>query len=236
MKRTDIHHFFSVLFIGIILFMGNIPSGHSTNQEQGAGQEGRITLLMRTGMGDITIELHNQTPAHRDNFVKLVEEGFYNGLLFHRVINGFMIQAGDPMSKDAVPGEPLGSGGPGYTVPAEIVPGLFHQKGALAAARQGDQVNPERRSSGSQFYIVQGRVWSEGELDQMERGMDVAFTDAQREAYTTIGGTPHLDNAYTVFGQVIEGLDVVDRIAAVETGDRDRPAEDVAIIAIEIIQ
>ncbi|TVR39913.1 MAG: peptidylprolyl isomerase [Bacteroidia bacterium] len=195
-----------------------------------------VRVLISTDKGDIVVALYDKTPQHRDNFIKLVQDGFYDGLLFHRVISGFMIQTGDPLSRDAVPGEPLGTGGPGYTIPAEIIPGLFHHKGALAAARQGDQANPERRSSGSQFYIVQGRVWSENELAQMEQGRGIAFSEEQRESYTTIGGTPHLDDAYTVFGYVVEGLDVVDRIASVETGQRDRPAEDVSIISMQILE
>lgn len=236
MKKQSNQWFFSVLFIGIILSTGCMQSANSNNQQQDASYEGQVKMLVSTSMGDITIVLHDETPAHRDNFVRLAEEGFYDGLLFHRVINDFMIQAGDPLSKDAEPGEPLGSGGPGYTLPAEITPKLFHQKGALAAARQGDQVNPERRSSGSQFYIVHGRVWNENELNQMENSRENPFSDKQREIYSTIGGTPHLDEAYTVFGQVIEGLEVVDRIAGVETGQRDRPVEDVAVISVKIIE
>ncbi len=235
MKQTGKFNHFSVFFLGIFLFFGCMQSGNSNNQHQELPGGDLTRVVIETSMGSITVALYDETPGHRDNFVKLAGEGFYDGLLFHRVIEGFMIQTGDPMSKDAVPGEPLGSGGPGYTVPAEIVQGLFHQKGALAAARQGDQVNPERRSSGSQFYIVQGRVWSDAELSQMEQQRGVPFTEAAREAYTTVGGTPHLDDAYTVFGQVVEGMDVVDRIAAVETGQRDRPEEDVSIITINIL-
>ncbi len=235
MKKKHSTFFFSILFFGIFLIAGFTQNVNSMNQYQDNANGDRTHVLIKTDKGNITIALYNETPGHRDNFLKLAKEGFYDGLLFHRVIRDFMIQAGDPMSRDAVPGEPLGSGGPGYTIPAEIVPGLFHQKGALAAARQGDQVNPERRSSGSQFYIVQGRVWSEAELDQIELGKEMPFTDEQREKYTTLGGTPHLDDAYTVFGQVIEGLDVVDRIAAVETGDRDRPKEDVAITGVDVL-
>ncbi len=211
--------------------MGNTAQGK--NHHTGNGEATRV--LLRTDKGDMTIMLHNETPGHRDNFVKLAEEGFYDGLLFHRVIEGFMIQTGDPMSKDAVPGEPLGSGGPGYTIPAEFVPELFHQKGALAAARQGDQVNPERESSGSQFYIVQGRRWSDAELDQMDARREQPLTEKQREVYKTKGGVPHLDETYTVFGQVMEGMEVIDQIAEVETDDRDRPKEDVRIIEVKIL-
>ena len=214
--------------------MGCNQAGNSTNNRQD-GERVHV-LLISTDMGDITVMLHNETPEHRDNFLKLAEEGFYEGILFHRVINGFMIQAGDPHSRDAAPGERLGSGGPGYTIPAEIRPGLFHQKGALSAARQGDQVNPERRSSGSQFYIVQGRPYSREELNVMASNMGTTFTDEQIEKYSTIGGTPHLDDAYTVFGQVIDGMDVIDRIAEVETAAGDRPVNDVSIKSITVIE
>lgn len=199
------------------------------------GGQKEYLVEISTDMGDITIILFNETPKHRDNFLKLVQEGYYDGLLFHRVINGFMIQTGDPHSRDAEPGEPLGRGGPGYTIPAEIQSGLFHQKGALAAARQGDQVNPERRSSGSQFYIVQGRRWTPQELEMMARDRETPFTEEQIEKYTTVGGTPHLDDAYTVFGQVIDGMDIIDKIASVRTIQGDRPIEDVRIKSITVI-
>ncbi len=213
--------------------MGNTANLQAKDHHAGNGDETRVLII--TDKGDMTIMLHNETPQHRDNFIQLVEDGFYNGLLFHRVIEGFMIQTGDPMSKDAVPGEPLGSGGPGYTIPAEFVPELFHQKGALAAARQGDQVNPERESSGSQFYIVQGRRWSDEELDQMDARRDQPLTEEQREVYKTKGGVPHLDETYTVFGQVVNGMEVIDQIADTETDDRDRPKEDVRIIEVKIL-
>lgn len=221
-------------FILLVLIAGFFA--HSGAYGHAAEDQKVYMVEISTDMGDITVVLHNETPQHRDNFLKLVEEGYYDGLLFHRVISGFMIQAGDPHSRDAEPGEPLGSGGPGYTVPAEIQSGLFHQKGALSAARQGDQVNPERRSSGSQFYIVQGRRWAPQELEMMARDRGTPFSEEQIEKYTTIGGTPHLDDAYTVFGQVIDGMDVIDRIAAVETGPRDRPEEDVRIKHITVIE
>ncbi len=224
---------FTFLLIGIVLFMGCTQSGNSSNHQQDA--EKVYVVLISTDLGDLTVKLYNETPEHRDNFLRLAGEGFYDGLLFHRVINGFMIQAGDPHSRDAAPGERLGSGGPGYTIPAEIQPGLFHQKGALAAARQGDQVNPERRSSGSQFYIVQGRRYSEDELNMMVRQRGIPFSDEQVEKYKAHGGTPHLDDAYTVFGQVIDGMEIIDRIAAVETGPGDRPVNDVAIKSITVI-
>ncbi len=224
---------FTFLLTGILIFMGCAQSGNSSNHQQEA--EKVHVVLISTDLGDITVKLHNETPKHRDNFLRLAEESFYDGLLFHRVINEFMIQTGDPHSKDAAPGERLGSGGPGYTIQAEIQPGLFHQKGALAAARQGDQVNPERSSSGSQFYIVQGRRYTEDELNMMVRQRGIPFSDEQIEKYTSTGGTPHLDDAYTVFGQVIDGMEVIDRIAAVETGPGDRPVNDVSIKSITVI-
>ena len=194
-------------------------------------------VLIETSMGNMTVMLYDDTPLHRDNFVKLAESGFYEGLLFHRVINNFMIQAGDPMSKNAAPNARLGNGDPGYTIPAEIVyPKHFHKKGALAAARTGDNVNPERRSSGSQFYIVQGQTYTDMQLDQFEKRMGKTFTTKERDTYATIGGTPHLDNQYTVFGEVVEGLGVVDKIAAVETGVADRPVEDVKIIKMTVVK
>lgn len=180
-----------------------------------------------TDYGTMTVQLFDATPQHQDNFIKLAEEGFFDGLLFHRVINGFMIQGGDPNSKDAKPGDRLGSGGPGYTLPAEFNDSLIHVKGALAAARQGDQVNPEKRSSGSQFYIVHGRPIAENQLSMIEAQKDLHYTAEQRDQYTKIGGTPFLDGEYTVFGQVIKGLEVIDKIAQVGTDGTDRPKEDV---------
>ena len=198
-------------------------------------------VLMQTTMGDIVIRLSDSTPLHRDNFLKLVKTGFYDSILFHRVIQNFMIQTGDPNSKRALSGQPLGNGGPNYTIPAEFRPGLFHKKGVIAAARTGDNVNPQKASSGSQFYIVQGKVFSDGALDSVEtfrlNGRKIPL--AQREVYKAIGGTPHLDQGYTVFGEVIKGLDVVDRIAAVQTSkaqDRDRPLQDVRIMKMKLIK
>lgn len=194
-------------------------------------------VLIETSMGNMTVMLYDDTPLHRDNFVKLAESGFYEGLLFHRVINNFMIQAGDPMSKNAAPNARLGNGDPGYTIPAEIVyPKHFHKKGALAAARTGDNVNPKRESSGSQFYIVQGQKYTDMKLDQFEKALGKTFTNKERDAYATVGGTPHLDNQYTVFGEVVDGLGVVDKIAAVETAPGDRPVEDVKIIKMTVLK
>ena len=244
-------------------------------------------VLIKTDYGDIKIKLYNETPLHRDNFLKLTKEGFYDGLLFHRVIQNFMIQGGDPESRNASEGKRLGNGGPGYTIPAEIhYPQLFHKKGVIAAAREGDAFNPEKRSSGSQFYIVQGKTFTDEQLDEIEdrvnklkkqeifydlmpkyedsimiyqRKGDIeasgrlqkelrdmvekkyaetkkyVIPENIREVYKTIGGTPHLDGNYTVFGEVIEGLDVVDSIAAVKTDRFDRPLKDVRM-TIEVVK
>jgi len=234
-----------------------------------------MKVKIQTMLGDIVVRLYDETPIHRDNFVKLVKEGYYDGTLFHRVIKDFMIQGGDPDSKGAPAGKMLGVGGPNYTLEAEIKDGLFHKRGALAAARQGDEVNPERRSSGSQFYIVWGQVYNEGQLRQYAKQMrmqkvQAAFnelaaqhrdeimqmrrernraglqelqdklvaeaeakvtgeglTEKQRKVYSTIGGTPHLDGQYTVFGEVEEGLDVVEMIQNTATGRGDRPIDDI---------
>jgi peptidyl-prolyl cis-trans isomerase B (cyclophilin B) len=239
----------------------------------------KVTVIMKvkiqTMLGDIVVRLYDETPLHRDNFVKLVKEGYYDGTLFHRVIKDFMVQGGDPDSKGAPAGKMLGVGGPGYTIEAEIKDNLFHKRGALAAARQGDKVNPERRSSGSQFYIAWGQVYNEGQLRQfskqlrMQRVQDafnvlvaehrseimqmrrernraglqdlqdrliaeaekrvgnVGLTDDQIQVYSTVGGVPHLDGQYTVFGEVVEGLDVVDMIQSTATGRGDRPVDDI---------
>ena len=176
--------------------------------------------------GSMLVELYDATPQHQDNFVKLVQEGYYDGLLFHRVIENFMIQGGDPNSKDAPSGQALGSGGPGYTIPAEFADSLVHIKGAIAAARTGDGVNPQKRSSGSQFYIVHGRNVTEQDLAQLEAQKGFRYTTRQKEAYLEHGGTPFLDRGYTVFGQVVEGFEVLDKLAAVPTDPRDRPKED----------
>ncbi|MBK9014676.1 MAG: peptidylprolyl isomerase [Saprospiraceae bacterium] len=182
---------------------------------------------IETEFGTMTVQLSNATPQHRDNFLKLAEEGYFDGMLFHRVIEGFMLQGGDPDSKTAKPDQALGMGGPSYTVPAEFVDSLVHVKGALCAARQGDQVNPQKRSSGSQFYIVQGKPLTVQELSMIEAGKGIRYTKEQRDAYTSVGGAPSLDRDYTVFGRVIKGLEVIDKIAAAETDPRDRPKTDV---------
>ena len=244
-------------------------------------------LKIETTAGDIVVKLYNETPQHRDNFIKLAENGTYEGTLFHRVIKDFMIQAGDPDSKNASKGQMLGAGDVGYTIPAEFVyPKYFHKKGALSAARQGDNVNPQKASSGCQFYIVTGKVYSDSALLNMEQQMnqmrfnnlfntlaskhakdiykmrkagdqeglmnlqdtliaqverqlagqsEFRFTPEQVKAYTTVGGTPHLDGEYTVFGEVLEGMDVVDKIQRVKTDRNDRPEEDVKIIKVEVL-
>ncbi len=187
----------------------------------------RCLVELETPYGNMLIHLFDGTPKHQDNFFKLAEEGFYDSLLFHRVINGFMIQGGDPLSKDAPPETPLGAGGPGYTIEAEFVDSLVHLRGMLAAARKGDQVNPLKQSSGSQFYIVQGRTVTEEMLDRLEVRKGIRYTPDQRQAYLERGGTPFLDGEYTVFGEVIEGLEVIDKIAKVATDANDRPTENV---------
>lgn len=199
-------------------------------------------VRMYTTAGNIDLLLYNETPAHRDNFVRLVEEAVYDSLLFHRVIKDFMIQGGDPVSKNAPRGAILGEGELGYKVAAEIMPSLhFHKRGALAAAREGDDVNPEKASSASQFYIVWGQVFTAEQLQQMRdfynrrTGDTIPLTPQQLEAYTTIGGTPHLDGGYTVFGEVVEGLDVVEAIQNVRCDAADRPLEDVRIIKMELL-
>lgn len=282
-----------ILFLLFVMLIS--CSNGTTNAQQQQNEIKKINvnlpemtkIELKTTLGDIVLGLYKETPKHHDNFVKLVKEGYYDGVLFHRVIDKFMIQTGDGNSKNAKPGQMLGTGDPGYTVEAEFVyPKFFHKRGALAAARTGDQVNPERRSSGSQFYIVTGKKYNEQELVQMERQMDmmnkqnifqakaaakrdelkklmmakdtaavealrqqliaeteteaaknpVSMTTEQREAYKTIGGTPHLDNQYTVFGEVLEGLDVVAKIETVVTDRNDRPKEDIKIISAKVVE
>lgn len=241
-------------------------------------------IKIETPKGDIIVRLYDDTPKHRDNMLKLVEEGFYNGTLFHRVIKDFMVQGGDPDSKNAPKGKQLGAGGPDYTIAAEFTPTHFHKRGALAAARLGDEVNPNKESSGSQFYIVLGEKYNQGQLKQMEKQMKqnqvavtfndlvsyhkeeimnmrrnrdraglqamqeqllkeaedickanpAGFTEEQVQAYTTVGGTPHLDGQYTVFGEVTDGLDVVEKIQGVKTLRGDRPCDDVKVIAMTV--
>lgn len=198
-------------------------------------KEKQTMILISTNYGDMKAVLYNETPQHRDNFIKLAKEGYFNGTLFHRVIEGFMIQGGDPDSKTAKKGQQLGQGGPTYTIPAEFNQALIHKKGALAAARMGDNVNPQKASSGSQFYITQGKVYSEAELSNLEMRMGKKFNEVQKKAYTTVGGVPFLDYDYTVFGEVIEGFDVIDKIAKAQKDRSDRPLEDIKM-TVSIIE
>lgn len=220
---------FVMIFVVLGLVSCNSQNKPTENKNNTTPKEAQPETLVEitTDFGTIKLKLYNETPLHRDNFIRLAEQGFYNGTLFHRVINEFMIQGGDPESKTAQAGQALGSGGPGYTVPAEFVKGKFHKKGALAAARMGDNVNPAKESSGSQFYIVQGKVLRPEELDMFEQRMGKSFSAEQRQAYTTLGGTPHLDDAYTVFGEVVEGIEVIDQIAVTQTGPGNRPLSDI---------
>ena len=281
------------LFLAIMmaaLTLVSCSANNTESQAQAAGNksDNKMTKVeLQTSLGNIVVELYNETPQHRDNFIKLVKEGYYDGVLFHRVIKDFMIQTGDGNSKDAGPETSLGDGDPGYTIEAEFVyPKYFHKRGALAAARTGDQVNPERRSSGSQFYIVTGKIYSMDELQMMTKrlsdgkkqdifrrlimenqgrikelqanqdmaGLDALqkdliekteaeaaltpfkMTDEQLDAYTSIGGTPHLDGQYTVFGEVVSGMDVVDKIQNTTTGRLDRPTVDIRIVKARILK
>jgi cyclophilin family peptidyl-prolyl cis-trans isomerase len=208
---------------------------NQTAFSQGQPTHEVVKFVIHTDYGDMKGYLYNETPQHRDNFEKLAKEGYFDGLLFHRVIPGFMIQGGDPNSKNAKPGQQLGNGGPNYTVPAEFNPALIHKKGALAAARTGDAVNPKKASSGSQFYIAEGKTYTGAQLDANAQRGGIKYTDAQKKIYETVGGVPFLDGQYTVFGEITEGLDVIDKIAAVQRDGNDRPVQDVKM-TIKIIQ
>jgi cyclophilin family peptidyl-prolyl cis-trans isomerase len=186
-----------------------------------------VRMQIETDSGTMVIKLYDQTPLHRDNFIKLVKQHFYDSLLFHRVIKNFMIQGGDPDSKNAAPGALLGEGGLKYTIPAEFDTLLFHKKGALAAAREGDEVNPKKESSGTQFYIVEGKPFTDDEMDKMETRFKIKIPESHRAVYRTLGGTPFLDMNYTVFGEVESGLDVIDKIANAPKDDNDRPLHDI---------
>ena len=274
-------------FILLLTILACTLAGCKPGQKKDGNMENETKLKIETSAGDIVVKLYNETPRHRDNFIKLAQDGTYEGTLFHRVIKDFMIQAGDPESKEAPQGKMLGAGDVGYTIPAEFVyPKYFHKKGALSAARQGDNVNPEKASPGCQFYIVTGKVYSDSTLLDMERQMNqlrlnnafqalvqknmktiyklrkdgnqdglldlqdsliaqaeaqvdkeepFRFTPEQVQAYTTVGGTPHLDGEYTVFGEVLEGMDVVDKIQQVKTDRNDRPEKDVIIQKVTVL-
>ncbi len=215
-----------VLFLLFFIVISVFSFAQKVDKQKKDGSK-EYYVKIETSYGDMVVKLYNETPLHRDNFIKLVKEGTYDGLIFHRVINQFMIQGGDPKSRDAKPGQMLGDGELGYTIPAEFVPGLIHKKGALAAARQGDQVNPQKASSSCQFYIVQGTTWDANRLKMVEQRMGKSYTAEEAEVYATVGGTPFLDGDYTVFGEVVEGMEVIDKIAAVPCGPMDRPIEDV---------
>ncbi|MBS1946704.1 MAG: peptidylprolyl isomerase [Bacteroidetes bacterium] len=189
-----------------------------------------------TDKGTMIIHLSDSAPLHRNNFLKLVKQGYYDSMLFHRVIKNFMIQSGDPNSKHAAPGELLGDGGPAYTIPAEFSESLFHHKGVIAAAREGDDVNPKKASSGSQFYIVEGKKFTEETFEKAAQRAGRKITPEQKEVYMARGGTPHLDGNYTVFGEIVQGLDVIDSIAWVKTDGNDRPVNDVHIIKAKLIK
>ncbi|WP_024994461.1 peptidylprolyl isomerase [Phocaeicola paurosaccharolyticus] len=276
-------------FLIICIIIAAITScGASTkNNSKNMSSENQTIVKFETNVGDFTVALYNETPKHKENFIKLVKEGMYDSTLFHRVIKQFMVQAGDPKSKNASDTATLGAGDVGYTIPAEFNNELFHKKGALAAARQGDEVNPEKASSGCQFYIVTGRKFTEPKLLDMENQINeqreenifnslaqkhmkeiykmrkagdnegllelqdtlesqasamameegpFKFTKKQIDAYTTIGGTPHLDGAYTVFGEVIEGMDTIEKIENSKTGRADRPTNDIRILKATVVE
>ena len=290
MKKRSAILTLAMLIAGLWLLPTKVVAQTATNDKEMKGNlsgeniPGPIVEI-KTTLGEITVKLYDDTPLHRDNFLKLVKDGYYEGVLFHRVINNFMVQTGDPDSKNAAPGQMLGSGNPGYTIEAEILyPTHYHKYGALAAARTGDAVNPEKRSSGSQFYIVTGRKASAAQMENMaeqavmgkrqalfrklaseqtdtiramqEAGDQAGLEKLQNELiakveaeipavplnesmvsdYTTLGGTPHLDGEYTVFGEVLKGMDVVEKIQNAATDRNDRPVEDIKILSVKILK
>ena len=235
---STIRNLFLSLFVAIFAFGCSnkvADKNIATEPKEEETKEKTTMVIISTDLGEMKAVLYNETPLHKENFIKLAKEGYFDGCLFHRVIDGFMIQGGDPGSKTAKPGQMLGQGGPGYTIPAEFKQELIHKKGALAAARMADQVNPQKASSGSQFYIAQGKSYTENELNMLSSRMGKAFNKQQMEAYTTIGGVPFLDYEYTVFGEVVEGLEVIDKIAAVEKDRRDRPVQDIKM-TIKVVE
>lgn len=219
------------------LSMASSPAANPDKTSYTVENINDAVVELKTSLGDIKVELFNDMPRHRDNFLKLVNDGVYDGVLFHRVINDFMVQTGDPKSKSASPGQPLGDGDLGYTIEAEIdYPRHYHKYGALAAARQGDAVNPEKRSSASQFYIVTGHKFSIPQIEaMMRRNPAKVMPQNVVDDYVNLGGTPHLDGGYTVFGQVVDGMDVVEKIQKAETDPYDRPREDIRIISAKVI-
>lgn len=267
-----------LFFVSVNFFFSVSACKSGTDTKIGTKTKGDTLILIETDFGNMKIKLYDKTPKHKKNFIKLAKNGFFDGLLFHRVIKDFMIQGGDPDSKNAPAGKMLGNGGPGYEIDAEFNDSLFHKKGVIAAAREGDNVNPLKKSSGSQFYIVQGRKFSDEELNKLEEqislgnyinlhpeigkqaseyrmtGNKPAFDslieeiknrkdykaykipEYQRKIYKTIGGTPHLDRNYTVFGEIVEGLDVIDKIASVKTDKNDRPIKDVKMTVKVIVE
>jgi len=230
-----------LLSISLISFAQEITSVGGPPNVTLKKKDRKRDVQLITTEGTILLRLYDSTPVHRDNFLRLVKSHFYDSILFHRVIAGFMIQGGDPSSRNAPPGQPLGNGGVRYTIPAEFRQTLFHKRGAVAAARQGDNVNPLKESSGSQFYIVQGKVFTDAGLDSVQtfRLKGRRLPAAHREIYKTLGGAPHLDSNYTIFGEVIQGLETIDSIASVPTSGRqggDRPLKDVRIIKARLIR
>lgn len=222
----------------IIIFNSPFSALHILSQTDTVRHE----VLLQTSMGDIRIALYNETPKHRDNFLKLVKAGHYDGLIFHRVIWNFMIQTGDTATRHAVPNKLYGDSPEGYKIPAEIhFPQLLHKRGSVAAAREGDETNPQKKSSHSQFYIVWGKRYNDQMMDDVkqkmaEKGHNVEFNDSVRSIYYKKGGTPMLDTQYTVFGEVIEGLDIVNKIQCVDTDENDRPKEDIKIIKASVVR
>ena len=224
-----------ISFLSFFLFAAlSVGSQNIDLQKENSNMSTFVEL--QTSYGKIVLLLYDDTPLHRDNFIKLVNDKVYDGLLFHRVIEGFMIQGGDPDSKNAKAGQMLGEGDLGYTKPAEFRENHINKRGALCAARQGDDVNPKKESSASQFYIVQGRTWNDDDMNMMERRFGKHYTAEQRKIYAEEGGAPHLDGDYTVYGEVVEGMDVVDRIAAAKRDRFDRPLEDIKIISAKVIK
>ncbi|HET7000063.1 MAG TPA: peptidylprolyl isomerase [Puia sp.] len=226
-----------IFLIGLIFFLTEV---YAQSQVKLKRKDRKRDIEMVTTDGTIIIRLSDSTPFHRDNFLRLAKSGYFDSLLFHRVIQYFMIQGGDPRSKDALPGQPLGDSSAPYTIPAEFRVSLFHKRGVVAAARESDDVNPLRASSGSQFYIVQGKKYTDSQLDSVEiKRLKTKIPDNQRAVYKTVGGTPFLDQHYTIFGEVVSGMETVDKIAAEQTSkgdDLDRPLKDVRILYTKLIK